>query len=101
MIHYGVVWVWEDGRFVPWPPPGAYGTRTWEPIDKVAASLRTLAQLLHMKGTTQRVQVDQAAWVKRGSGWQWVKGPSLSGEAGVMGQALAAHVAKAATWAAA
>lgn len=99
MNHYGLVWVWEDGRFTPWPPPGAYGKRTWEPIERVIGSVRTLARLLRMKGTTQRVQIDQAAWVKRGSEWQWVTGPSLTGEAGVMGEALAARVARAATWA--
>ena len=92
---FGLAWVWEDGRWQAWPYPG----RQWRPIDTVAGDLRTLAHLLKLKGTKQDVLIEQAAWVRKGSGWVWVRGADIRGEASVVGQALRAEVAQAASWA--
>lgn len=101
MSTYGLIWVWERGAWAPWPTPGQYAKHEWKPLSEVAGSIRILAHLLSMKSVTQQVLVEQGAWVRSGSSWKWKAGPPVYGEAGTIGRALSAHVATAATWAAA
>lgn len=100
MKHLALIWVWEGGRWTPWPAPGLYGPpRSWQPIDTVASSLRILSQLLGLKKASQRVLVEQAAWVWKAEGWAWVVGPRVVGEVGTISKALSAHLTTRAAWA--